>query len=129
MLTNAIAEMRTYGEGFIIADQAPDMLDEAVIRNTNTKIIFRLPDENDCELVGKSIALTGLKTVITQSVSFVKDLHLNRLPRKKSSLLLIMYSVDIETQSFSETPKTTKSVSAVYVGLLEVYSRLTAMIS
>ena len=61
MLTNAIAEMRTYGEGFIIADQAPDMLDEAVIRNTNTKIIFRLPDENDCELVGKSIALTDVQ--------------------------------------------------------------------
>lgn len=61
MLTNAIAEMRTYGEGFIIADQAPDMLDEAVIRNTNTKIIFRLPDEHDCELVGKSIALSNVQ--------------------------------------------------------------------
>lgn len=57
MITNAIAEMRTYGEGFIIADQAPDMLDEAVIRNTNTKIILRLPNEADCHLVGKAIAL------------------------------------------------------------------------
>ena len=57
MLTNAIAEMRTYGEGFIISDQAPDLLDEAVIRNTNTKLVFRLPDETDCERVGKSIAL------------------------------------------------------------------------
>lgn len=57
MLTNAIAEMRTYGEGFIIADQAPDMLDEAVIRNTNTKIVLRLPNEADCQLVGKAIAL------------------------------------------------------------------------
>ena len=57
MLTNAIAEMRTYGEGFIIVDQAPDLLDEAVIRNTNTKVVFRLPNESDCELVGKSIAL------------------------------------------------------------------------
>lgn len=57
MLTNAIAEMRTYGEGFIIADQAPDLLDEAVIRNTNTKIILRLPNEADCHLVGKAIAL------------------------------------------------------------------------
>lgn len=59
MLTNAIAEMRTYGEGFIIADQAPNMLDEAVIRNTNTKIIFRLPDEGDCQTAGKSVALTS----------------------------------------------------------------------
>lgn len=57
MLTNAIAEMRTYGEGFIISDQAPDLLDDAVIRNTNTKLVFRLPDETDCERVGKSITL------------------------------------------------------------------------
>lgn len=57
MLTNSIAEMRTYGEGFIIADQAPGLLDLAVIRNTNTKIIMRLPDLEDRELVGKAANL------------------------------------------------------------------------
>lgn len=57
MLTNAIAEMRTYGEGFIIADQSPGLLDLAVIRNTNTKIILRLPEYSDRELVGKSANL------------------------------------------------------------------------
>ena len=57
MLTNAIAEMRTYGEGFIIADQAPALLDMAVIRNTNTKIIHRLPDLGDRKLVGKAANL------------------------------------------------------------------------
>lgn len=57
MLTNAIAEMRTYGEGFIIADQAPGLLDLAVIRNTNTKIILRLPEYSDRELVGKAANL------------------------------------------------------------------------
>lgn len=58
MLTNSIAEMRTYGEGFIIADQSPELLDEAVIRNTNTKIVLRLPNQKDRELVGTSMALT-----------------------------------------------------------------------
>ncbi|MEE0265247.1 MAG: DUF87 domain-containing protein, partial [Acutalibacteraceae bacterium] len=57
MLANAIAEMRTYGEGFIIVDQAPGLLDMSVIRNTNTKIIMRLPDLTDRELVGKSANL------------------------------------------------------------------------
>ena len=57
MLANAIAEMRTYGEGFIIADQAPGLMDLSVIRNTNTKIIMRLPDFSDRELVGKSANL------------------------------------------------------------------------
>ena len=57
MLANSIAEMRTYGEGFVIADQAPGLLDMSVIRNTNTKIILRLPDFSDRELVGKAAGL------------------------------------------------------------------------
>lgn len=57
MFANAIAEMRTYGEGFIIADQAPGLLDMSVIRNTNTKIIMRLPDQSDRELVGRAANL------------------------------------------------------------------------
>ena len=57
MLSNAIAEMRTYGEGFIIADQAPGLMDMSVIRNTNTKIILRLPDQADRELVGRAANL------------------------------------------------------------------------
>jgi len=58
MLSNTIAEVRTYGEGFIIADQAPGLLDLSVIRNTNTKIIMRLPEEEDRILVGKSANLS-----------------------------------------------------------------------
>ena len=57
MLANSIAEMRTYGEGFIIADQAPGLMDMSVIRNTNTKIILRLPDLGDRELVGHAAGL------------------------------------------------------------------------
>ncbi len=57
MISNAIAEMRTYGEGFIIADQAPGLMDMSVIRNTNTKIIMRLPDQVDRELVGRAANL------------------------------------------------------------------------
>lgn len=57
MITNAIAEMRTYGEGFFIVDQAPGLLDMAVIRNTNTKIIMRLPDYSDRKLVGQAAGL------------------------------------------------------------------------
>lgn len=52
LLSNSIAEMRTYGEGFIIADQSPSLLDISVIRNTNTKIVLRLPERTDRELVG-----------------------------------------------------------------------------
>ncbi len=57
LLANSIAEMRTYGEGFIIADQSPGLLDMSVIRNTNTKIILRLPERSDRELVGYAAGL------------------------------------------------------------------------
>lgn len=63
MISNAIAEMRTYGEGFIIADQAPGLLDMAAIRNTNTKIIHRLPDLSDRELAGRAVSLNDQQIV------------------------------------------------------------------
>ena len=49
--------MRTYGEGFVIVDQSPSAVDSSAIRNTNTKIIMRLPDESDRRLAGKSAGL------------------------------------------------------------------------
>lgn len=58
MICNSIAEMRTYGEGFIIVDQSPSQVDMSAIRNTNTKIIMALPESEDKETAGKSIGLT-----------------------------------------------------------------------
>ncbi len=58
MLTQTIAEIRTYGEGFIIVDQSPSSVDIAAIKNTNTKIVLRTPEANDRDAVGKSMGLT-----------------------------------------------------------------------
>jgi len=49
--------MRTYGEGFIIVDQSPTAVDISTIKNTNTKIVMRLPEYGDCEAVGRSVGL------------------------------------------------------------------------
>lgn len=57
MICNSIAEMRTYGEGFIIVDQSPMSVDSAAIKNTNTKIVMRLPERNDCEAMAGSVNL------------------------------------------------------------------------
>lgn len=57
MISSAIAEMRTYGESFIIVDQSPSSVDESAIRNTNTKIVMNLPDGEDRNIAGKAIAL------------------------------------------------------------------------
>lgn len=59
MISNMIAEMRSFGEGFIIVDQSPGLLDMSVMRNTNTKIIMRLLENSDRELVGNTIGLNS----------------------------------------------------------------------
>lgn len=57
MISNSIAEMRTYGEGFIIVDQSPTSVDISAIKNTNTKIVMRLPEKQDCDAIGHAISL------------------------------------------------------------------------
>lgn len=57
MISNLIAEVRTYGEGFFIVDQSPGAISISAIRNTNTKIIMRLPEESDRLQAGRSAAL------------------------------------------------------------------------
>lgn len=103
MLSNAIAEMRTYGEGFIIVDQAPGLLDMSAIRNTNTKIIMRLPDQSDRELVGRSANLNEDQ---------IKEL--SRLPRGVAAIyqnewiepvLCKVQKVDITDKRFSYSPR------------------------
>lgn len=68
MISNAIAEMRTYGEGFIIVDQSPTSVDEASIKNTNTKIVMSLPDGDDRYIIGKSM---GLKDIQIDEISML----------------------------------------------------------
>ena len=82
MISNSIAEMRTYGEGFIIADQAPNLLDESVIRNTNTKIILRLPQYEDRQSVGKSASLT--------------DEQINEIPKLEKGIAVVYQNNWIE---------------------------------
>lgn len=61
-IANAIAEMRTYGEGFVIVDQSPGAVDISAIKNTNTKIVMRLPEKSDCEAIASSMGLDENQT-------------------------------------------------------------------
>lgn len=60
--SNALAEMRAYGQGFIIADQSASAIDDAVLRNTNTKIVMRAPFEADRVALGGALALNEEQT-------------------------------------------------------------------
>jgi hypothetical protein len=60
--SNALAEMRAFGEGFVIVDQSASALDVSVLRNTNTKIAFRAPFEEDRKTIGGALALNEEQT-------------------------------------------------------------------
>lgn len=54
LIVNLIAEIRAYGTSIIIADQRPSMLGSPIIANTDIKIMFRLTDKREKELIGNS---------------------------------------------------------------------------
>jgi hypothetical protein len=58
MFTDMLAEMRAYGEAFVVADQIPTKLAPEVLKNTNVKIIHRLAAPDDRAAVAASINLT-----------------------------------------------------------------------
>lgn len=103
MLSNAIAEMRTYGEGFIIVDQAPGLMDMSVIRNTNTKIILRLPDQTDRELVGRAANLNEDQiTELAKLPCGVGAVYQNEWVQP---VLCKIDRVDIDEKPYQYTPK------------------------
>lgn len=55
MVSAALSEVRAYGEGFIIAEQIPSRLAEDALKNTNLKIIHRLPGEDDRNSIGATM--------------------------------------------------------------------------
>lgn len=58
MFTDLLAEMRAYGEGFIVADQIPTKLAPEIIKNSNVKILHRLVAPDDRSAVASAIDLT-----------------------------------------------------------------------
>ena len=57
VFTDMLAEMRAYGEAFIVADQIPTKLAPEVQKNSNVKIIHRLTAPDDRAAVAASINL------------------------------------------------------------------------
>ncbi|HZZ85366.1 MAG TPA: hypothetical protein VFE30_12565 [Anaeromyxobacteraceae bacterium] len=58
LLADAFAEFRAYGQGILVADQAPGDLDQAVLRNTNVKIVHRLFQEADVVAMAEAVGLS-----------------------------------------------------------------------
>jgi hypothetical protein len=57
MFSNMLAEVRKYGEGLIIVDQSPNKMTPEVLKNTNTKVIHRLFDQEDKDVIGNTMMM------------------------------------------------------------------------
>ncbi|MCR5213737.1 MAG: ATP-binding protein [Eubacterium sp.] len=55
---NLLAELRSKGQGFIVADQIPSKLAPDLIKNTNIKIVHKNTDAEERELVGGAMHMT-----------------------------------------------------------------------
>ena len=53
--TNMIAEMRSYGQGVIIAEQIPSKLAPEVIKNSSNKIVQRIVSGDDQAIIANTI--------------------------------------------------------------------------
>lgn len=55
--SNMLAEMRSYGQGVIVAEQIPSKLAPDVIKNSSVKIVHRIASADDQAIVGNTIGL------------------------------------------------------------------------
>lgn len=55
--TNMLAEMRSYGQGVIVAEQIPTKLAPDVIKNSSNKIVHRIIAKDDQEIIANTIGI------------------------------------------------------------------------
>ncbi|MBK9143891.1 MAG: ATP-binding protein [Candidatus Melainabacteria bacterium] len=59
--TNMLAEIRSYGQGFIIADQIPNKLAPEALKNTNLKVMHRIVAVDDRDSMGGAMNLDDIQ--------------------------------------------------------------------
>lgn len=64
-LSNMMAEIRAYGEGMFIVDQSPAKVAEDVIRNSSVKLIHRLDNMRDIEIIESSLRMQDASGLIS----------------------------------------------------------------
>lgn len=85
MFTDLLAEMRAYGEGFVVADQTPTKLAPEVVKNTTVKIVHRLVAAEDRAAVAAAMNLTDAQArhlaALPPGVAAVHDDRLGEIGR------------------------------------------------
>lgn len=68
LFTNMLSEIRSYGQGVMIADQVPTRLIDDAIKNTNYKIAHRMTAPDDCAVVASAMSLRPEQAAILTSL-------------------------------------------------------------
>lgn len=61
--TNMLAEMRSYGQGVIVAEQIPSKISPDVIKNSSNKIIHRIVSKDDQEIIANTVGLSSADAI------------------------------------------------------------------
>lgn len=61
-LSNIMAEIRAFGEGLLVVDQSPTKIAEDVIKNSGSKLIHRIDNQEDIKVIQASLLLSDDKT-------------------------------------------------------------------
>lgn len=61
-LSNIMAEIRAFGEGLLVVDQSPTRIAADVIKNSGTKLIHRIDNEEDIRVMQSSLLIPDDRT-------------------------------------------------------------------
>ena len=93
-ISNMLAEMRAHGVAIVLVDQMPSKLFQDAIKNTSTKVVFRLVPDDDRRILGSTMNLdeeevrsllsqrVGEATVFTESASHAFQIKVQDLVEK-----------------------------------------------
>ena len=109
--TNMLAEMRSYGQGVIVAEQIPGKLAPDVIKNSSNKIIHRIVAMDDQKTVANTIGVTAENAIylgnqktgyaLCHKEGMVQPVIVKMLEVKKNNVLdTKLYNKDIEKKLF-----------------------------
>lgn len=63
LIKRMLAEIRSYGVGLVIADQSPRKVTSDIVAHTNLKLVFRLVEAEDKEIIANSTNMTDAQVI------------------------------------------------------------------
>ncbi|MDT9690218.1 DUF87 domain-containing protein [Streptomyces sp. P9(2023)] len=107
---NTLAENRKYGEGVVIVEQVPGKLVEDAYKNTNLKVMHRLPSAADRELIGGTMRFSPDQERYAASLEpFQAFAHHDRIDRPALIAVPNVRALAAREQGVSRAPLATST--------------------